>query len=219
MKKLILFIILTLFAVQCYAITWTKDWSSTDDGKVLSGSDIADFQRDVSDQVFNPSSNTSFSSSLTGTGTSLFSGLNTFTSAVTVSSHVHVSTVPAGTYKTIKTGYFTRDISLADGNISYTGVGFKPTSVIFFTAISGSEAASWGIDNITSKGVVVADGYDNPDCYTAATTGSTYLVTHTDPRYSYGHVESFDSDGFTIHWVAFTGPVGTATINYMAFKK
>lgn len=79
MKKLFLVLIcLILFTPSAHsAITWTKSWSSGDDGSPFSGSDIEDIQSDISSQV------PTLAGDNTYTGSNTYSGAITFTGSVT----------------------------------------------------------------------------------------------------------------------------------------
>lgn len=116
----------------------------------------------------------------------------------------------------VKVGQFTRDLSLASGNQSVAGVGFKPVAVIFISAVDSVVGqASWGFfdastgNGITDHGAVVADQYQ--------ISGAINIQTGTGNSYS-GALSSFDADGFTIAWTKAGSPTGTAYINYLAFR-
>lgn len=219
MKKLWLLVILLLVVTQCYALTWTKNWSASDDGSILSGSDIQSFQNDVSSQGINQNGDNTFSGNITFSGTSALSGSNTFSGTTNITPHVHLMVRPAGTYTTVKVGSFTRDISLGDGTQSVTGVGFKPSSVVFFATVNGDTTASWGFGNSTTGGgyVVGQDHWGDP----AQTSNQPiYVLTDSDPSYAYTSTTmTLDSDGFTVTWNVISAPTGTAIIAYMAFSK
>lgn len=223
MKKLWLLFVLLLVATQCYALTWTKNWSSTDDGKVLSGSDIQSFQNDVSSQGVNQSGDNTFTGNITFSGASTLSGSNTFSGTTNIAPHVHMMTRPAGAYKTIKVGSFTRVLNLPSSSQSITGVGFKPTKLIFLSTTFGDDTASWGIGSSTagqSGGMVIGPDHWGPDVY-VNTVQPIYLLTGPIPSYDYVHqpITSFDDDGFTIYWENVADPGGTGIIIYIAFAK
>lgn len=76
MKKLFIFLVLVMFASEANAITWTKSWSSADDGSPFSGSDVEDIQDDIDSQV------------PTVTGTNSFTGTNTFSGTINLTGTV-----------------------------------------------------------------------------------------------------------------------------------
>ena len=59
-----------------------------------------------------------------------------------------------GELSAFKTINFTRDMTAVSGSVAYTGVGFMPRQVIFFTSVTGNRAASWGIDDSVNKKTV-----------------------------------------------------------------
>jgi len=114
-----------------------------------------------------------------------------------------------------KVGYFTRDLSVAAGTQSVTGVGFQPKAVIFF--------ASPNTDGLVSS-AGVDDGSSHGSKYTKDNSGikfnhnegySLYLRTGSG-TYQVGYISSMDADGFTITWVKAGSPTGTYYIQYLA---
>ena len=97
----------------------------------------------------------------------------------------------------IKIGTFTRLMDAASGDVSYTSVGFKPSSIILFANYQGTFAngsISVGIDDGTAH-------------YSVGIGNQTYGVNLTqsiDLFYQTSHqtcfVKTFDSDGFTLTW-------------------
>lgn len=118
-----------------------------------------------------------------------------------------------------KTGTFTRDISLASGTQSITGIGFKPESISFKSIINGNVFYSDGYDTITDKTVIFKDSpITNPNTLQFATSRSIIIRTTGTPDQYLGNVQSFDNDGFTITWTKQNSPTGTATIIYKASR-
>ena len=116
-----------------------------------------------------------------------------------------------------KVGTFTRDISLASGNVSYTGIGFKPSKIFFTGAVHATRIASLiGLDDGATR-LCMFDRSDVAGTYAIDTAYSIWLSygAGTD---QYGYVYSFDADGFTIAWTKTGSPTGTATVYYMAFR-
>jgi len=117
----------------------------------------------------------------------------------------------------IKLGLFTRDISIASGTQEVSGVGFKPSNVIFFANQGNSVKMSIGIDNGTlsygfaaysGSGVAGSWNYNPTAIYIVETGGDVYL----------GNISVLGSDGFTINWLKYGTPTGTINIAYMAFR-
>jgi hypothetical protein len=107
---------------------------------------------------------------------------------------------------------FTRAMTAASGNVSYTGVGFKPTCIIFFA--SQGVGASWGFSDSTliTGGIRWLAGTMGPVSW-------TILLYDTDSKYQGAHIYSYDADGFTLAWES-TPPTiaGTITIYALCLK-
>ena len=115
----------------------------------------------------------------------------------------------------VKTGSFTRDIAGANGNVAYTGAGFKPSAIIFIGAVSNTKYGSVGFTSSVSSGML----------FSYAGTGNWGIGTgncisfHSGSGGESAALSSLDADGFTLTW-AKTGDAltGTATIIYLAFR-
>jgi hypothetical protein len=104
---------------------------------------------------------------------------------------------------------FTKQMNSAGGNVAYTGVGFTPSSIIFF---AGSAAASTvGSYSMAVSSVALAGS--------AATFGATNTYASSNPIALWeqsgvgqtADVVSFDADGFTLNWTPYGG--GSLTTN------
>lgn len=115
-----------------------------------------------------------------------------------------------------KVGTFTRDMTVVSGNQAISGIGFKPSAIIFFAAYNGQIGASWGIDDGTSH-LGLAD------------TSNATINTHSsgvDTIYYFGlagityrgQVLTFDADGFTIAWIKTGATAGTLNIIFFALR-
>ena len=110
---------------------------------------------------------------------------------------------------------FTRDMTAASGDVSYTGAGFTPRQVMFFGAVASNSAGSWGSD----------DGTDTM-CTNQLSTGnmSSNTSASIDLENNAGEsqtavIKTLDSDGFALTWTKTnTPPAGTATIIAICFK-
>jgi len=114
---------------------------------------------------------------------------------------------------------FDRDISLGNGTQAITGIGFKPTCILFFSAIGNSDYASWGFDTLTQESGI--QHFGDTDSFASFAGGgnsiqfsdsvSGFVITAT--------ITSMDSDGFTLTWTVVSGsPIGTARMTFVAFK-
>lgn len=143
-----------------------------------------------------------------GTGSDVFKSL--------MSGRDELSEGPEGNYvvRRVKVGAFQRDTSVASGNQSITGVGFKPYAIVAFSEEEGGTAASWGMDDGTTAQCIQTSTL-------VAWTQTDFLIANNDgagATYN-GKVGSFDLDGFTIAWTKGGSPTGTIDIKYIAFGR
>lgn len=119
----------------------------------------------------------------------------------------------------MKIGQIIRDTSAADGPVAETGVGFKPSHVIFLVGIDATSEVSIGVDggashkSISNKNVIAAGAWGvdfnwSIGLYQTAAYGI----------YCTGKITALDADGFTITWAKTGAKTGTAYIFYMAFR-
>jgi len=94
---------------------------------------------------------------------------------------------------------FERAMSELAGDVQYTGVGFKPKSIIFLAVIDLSQAQSLGFCD--EKLVCCCDVYDDSNnCWS-----QTQFVIHIINVSGVWHraiVKSLDNDGFTLTWTS-----------------
>lgn len=108
---------------------------------------------------------------------------------------------------------FTRDASATDGNITYSGFGFKPKLLIALMAVDGQ------IYN--SKGVT--DGTITKNIYQISQTAykvDNSFITFSDfsSMSETASFQSFNDDGFILNWVKFGSPTATLQLIFIAFK-
>lgn len=110
----------------------------------------------------------------------------------------------------------TRDLTAASADVSYTGVGFKPTAIICFVNIDGSANASLGIGVCdSSKTDYTVGQYDGGFLY----QGTAFItVESASAQTQIATVKSFDNDGFTLTWTKNNNPTGTAKIIFLCFR-
>jgi hypothetical protein len=116
----------------------------------------------------------------------------------------------------VKAKTITREMTAASGDVSYTGIGFTPTALLFFGSV---QAAS---NTISSHGSSDAQKY-----YTRqyALSSSSFAVDNngcirlgSTTNYQSAIVESYDADGFTLTWTKIGSPAAnTANILVVAF--
>lgn len=220
--RILLAILMILVSTSAHAITWTKDWSAADNGvTTFGGNDLKNLQDDIDSQVLLTTGDYTLSGTNTYSGANTFSGttsiatINQQTAAWTMDGKVTIT--PTRTYS----GYFTKDTADATGTNSYTGVGFKPRAVLFFSVMSSANnsQSSWGFDTLTNHAVLADSDVSTEDSYTQGTGSSIYAFQASGaPVTSYeGALSSLDADGFTISWTKTGAKVGTITVYYIAF--
>ena len=112
-----------------------------------------------------------------------------------------------------KTGTFTRDMEAATADVAYTGVGFKPSHLIFVVH-APDVGLSVGFDNGTAHYCVynVSTTYANSATYSIG-------AGDKDGGSQTALVKTLDADGFTLTWTKASSPgAGTATAFYMALR-
>ncbi len=114
----------------------------------------------------------------------------------------------------LKMGLFTRDMTAATGNVSYTGVGFKPAGLFFFGGISATLTHTIGAHFLTFTGSLAY--YANN---TVNLDNNYGIALHVDGvNHQKAGISTLDSDGFTLTWTKTASPTGTATIYYLVFR-
>lgn len=114
-----------------------------------------------------------------------------------------------------KVGTFTRDVSDASGTQEITGVGFEPKAFTFFACVDSTNNVSWGLDDTSSKFVVLDFNDSAPGIYNTNSVSSIYMYFGVGIAYE-GYVSATSSDGFTITWTKTGLPTGTLLIRYKA---
>jgi hypothetical protein len=123
-----------------------------------------------------------------------------------------------------KVGTFNRSSGGATGTVSYTGVGFKPSAIIFFAGIDNVSALSFGFTDTTNARCLISDSVSSVGVgaqsfaeaihysRTIAGNGTTQTAVIT----------TMNADGFTLSWTSTNiGSGGTANnivVNYIAFR-
>ena len=110
----------------------------------------------------------------------------------------------------------TRDLTTASGNQAVTGVGFRPTSIVFFAERTGQPEASHGFTDSASTGsCIFMDGLAG-----AWNQSSSVPIVMTDPvaGSNTAALNSYDADGYTLAWTKVGVPVGTSTIFSLCYR-
>jgi hypothetical protein len=118
---------------------------------------------------------------------------------------------------------FSRDLSTATGQVAYTGIGFKPSSMVAVAAISVSETVCMGLSGAASdaggcvsKNPTIAEqwrysmggGLSATPIWGATASGDGQSAT----------VASWDSDGFTLDWEKSGSPTGNLNCMVLCIK-
>ena len=122
----------------------------------------------------------------------------------------------------MKSLHFSRNMATGNGDVGYTGFGFKPSSLI---VVFGEPTLSGGVgmSDSTKTGFCANS---NRGGGTLANLGNwefvNYIINVNSGDVS-GAVESagvasYDADGFTLTWLVTGSPTGTITFNVLAFR-
>lgn len=108
----------------------------------------------------------------------------------------------------------TRDSSLATGNVSYIGLGFKPSTVLMLCSTAGANG-SWsvGFYDGTHYTVMYTNEVPNTQINTSnvgvvGTAAGNTLIT----------ISSFDTDGITLTYTKSSSPTGIISVSMMLFR-
>jgi hypothetical protein len=112
----------------------------------------------------------------------------------------------------------TRDMTLSTGSVSYTGVGFRPTSLQAFganTTLGTNNAVNGYCDSALGQAAVRA-GSATPGQWVYL--ASVLINLGSDGATQTFAVTSFDADGFTGTWTRTGAPGGTQSVAILCFK-
>lgn len=113
-------------------------------------------------------------------------------------------------------GSFSRSMTASSGDVSYTGVGFKP-SVIIFLSVLTTVSMSIGFDDGSSS-YVVLDYNSSGNSHAQSTTPKSIWLWYSAGNYQAMKVKTMDVDGFTGTWTKTGSPTGTGIIYYLALR-
>lgn len=120
----------------------------------------------------------------------------------------------------VKVGSFTRAMDAATGDVSTTGVGFKPSAliVVAHAEISGvGHTFCTGFADGSTSGYV--EWYMTATSWTGSNSTNLILMVESTGKTQTAALKTFDADGFTLTWTR-TGATAsnTATVKYIAFR-
>lgn len=108
----------------------------------------------------------------------------------------------------------TRDLTVATGDVAYTGIGFTPTAIIVFASIPAGYGESEGICD--SAKAVMSINYQQAGLSTADTTAFCVITTAGGNQSAI--VKTLDADGFTLTWTKTSSPTGTASLIFLCLR-
>uniref|UniRef100_A0A6M3KB96 Uncharacterized protein n=1 Tax=viral metagenome TaxID=1070528 RepID=A0A6M3KB96_9ZZZZ len=123
--------------------------------------------------------------------------------------------------KGLKVGSLTRNMISGSGDVAYTGVGFKPGSIIFIACVNASSQFSIGFDDATTHTAILDNSIDADAANTWSATASSSIHLCTGVAgivFQTAIVKTFDADGFTLTWTKGNTPSGTGNIIYIALR-
>lgn len=104
----------------------------------------------------------------------------------------------------------TRERDAASGDVSYTGVGFRPKLILFNMNVNAEPVASFGSDDGTRRSSTIQRGSTN-----WYTDGNAIVAMNLGVDAQSAVVSSFDVDGFTLTWTKSNAPAA-GTMNIIA---
>ncbi|GAH96219.1 unnamed protein product [marine sediment metagenome] len=108
----------------------------------------------------------------------------------------------------------TRDMTLASGDVAYTGYGFKPTALIINTGSWHTSGASWG--TAASDKAATCTWQDHAGNVVFST--NIVDVTVEAGKTQRSIVKSYDPDGFTLTWTKVGLPTQTLYLQCLALR-
>ena len=112
----------------------------------------------------------------------------------------------------------TRDLTTATGDVAYTGVGFKPSSIIAIASVNDSYTQSFGMaDASLGKGYLYLPISASGKGEVGTGNFLVAMVTYAS-AYQVAIVKSYDTDGFTLTWTKNGSPTGTFTMIFLCFR-
>ena len=106
-------------------------------------------------------------------------------------------------------------LTSAPGNVSYTGVGFKPTAIFGLFYGPGNSTHGFGIiDKTTASGV----GVNGAGVAYQDSTTTIFSLSPASGQAFNATLVSLDTDGFTLQWTKIGSPTGTSQLAFLCFR-
>lgn len=126
--------------------------------------------------------------------------------------HNHDLTYSKGLSKVITSS---RNLTTATGDVSYTGVGFTPTSIVALSIVNGASLGySIGFSDSAKTAMCTYKGGDSNNYISA----EICHVTPSGGGEQYATIKSYDADGFTLTWTKSASPTGTVTLHFLCSR-
>lgn len=111
---------------------------------------------------------------------------------------------------------FTRDLSLASGDVSYSGIlTFRPRGIIFLACVDAGYSASYGVDQSTGD-LGIMDGANGSN-QLKFNMGHAIGIYPSAGNGVYGNTKQMLDDGFVITYTKEGSPTGVVGVIAMCF--
>ena len=112
----------------------------------------------------------------------------------------------------------TRDLAAASGDVAYTGVGFRPTSIVVFAGITAAVPYSSGGAGSGRSGYSMVRAFDGNTYANLYADAVIVIAQATGSKDQWAKVASYDADGFTLTWTKVNLPTGSAALSFLCFR-
>lgn len=118
----------------------------------------------------------------------------------------------------IRVGSISKDTADVTADQSFTGFGFKPSSLIAFTCGSSVNVFCVGMAGPSVSGYSITDyGAEIANRYNNDSVNFVYVEQGGSKTYQ-GKIKTWDADGITITWTRTGAPTGSIVVYYIAFR-
>lgn len=109
----------------------------------------------------------------------------------------------------------TKAMSDSTGNTSYTGVGFKPSSVIAMFYGPGTSTAGIGVFTTNDAW---GWGFNGSAVAYQDSTSTIFSLSPASSQAFNATLISMDNDGFTLKWTKIGSPSGTSQLMFLCYR-
>ena len=162
------------------ALSWTKSWSSADDGSVLGGADLDNIQNDLDAQAMLLAGTQTVTGNKTLSGTNTHSGTNTFSGANTFSNTNTFSNIVTFTNKSVITCLSTTlavDMKTSGVTALYTVPAGKTMCVTHVVIRDPSATLAGGTDYDFGTSAACSSWRQTVDLQTMTATTDVMVIT------------------------------------------